>query len=179
MLIVTLYSHLTFLKWVIYIVTLLVLLHIPNGVIVTTEGCFSRFLRSLRLLSWKSFNSPWLRWDRRGSSCKRSSVNPAKGIYCLNRCKIWNWFGAAARRQLYTHPRGRLGSPAPAADAVAAKHHFSDYSDIRLILPRCCCSSRFFVKVWHRSNYRVTIQVVLNLSLTSKQKFRFSMRPMY
>ena len=27
--------------------------------------------------------------------------------------------------------------------------------------------------------YRVTIQVVPNLPLTSKQKFRFSMRPMY
>ena len=28
-------------------------------------------------------------------------------------------------------------------------------------------------------DYRVTIQVVTNLPLTSKQKFGFSMRPMY
>ena len=66
--------------------------HIPNGVIVTNRGSFSaRFPKITAVVMVKLVQLTMAAMEMDvGVLAKRSSVNPAKGIYCLNRCKIWN-----------------------------------------------------------------------------------------
>ena len=63
-------------------------------------------------------------------------------------------------------------------------HHNQTWSSKLNLLYFALCLMHLFLEkakiLFHMSfNYRVTIQVVPSLPLTSKQKFRFSMRPMY